>query len=437
MGPVELVQTARKAIEGIADEADFAVFLNMSLAAWEGIPEAEMEALGEKLFKHQIASQLHREAWQVLEAHRRKGHTLVLASSALRFQTGPMARELGIDHVLQTEIEIEDGKLTGRFAGTPLYGTGKSDAIEGLAQELGLDLDASFGYSNGREDVPMLELFGHAVAVEPDTDLEAEAEERDWPVLRCTAPGGRPGLGDVVRTAAFYGSFVAALNTAVGVGVVRRSRQALVDLSIGVGSDVALTAAGVEVDVIDGVEHLWSHRPAVFLFNHSSKMDAFVAMKLLREGFTGVAKADVKKVPLFGPIFMVAGVAFIDRSNSKEAIEALRPVVDKLRSGTSIVLSPEGTRSATPRMGPFKKGAFHIAMQAGVPIVPMLFRGVDQVQWRGAQAVRPGRVEVVVLPPVDTGDWQAETISDHRDDVREQMAAVLDDWPTERKALHA
>lgn len=430
MGPIDLARTMLKAREGIGDEADFAVFLNMSLAAWEGKTDGEMEELGNRLFKHQIASKLHRETYAILEAHRQMGHTLVLASSALRFQTEPMARELGMDHCLHTDVELDDeGRLTGRALGTPLYGSEKAAGLQRVAEAEGLDLERSFAYSNGREDIPFLAAVGHPVAIEPDAELNETAGLRGWPVLRCEKPPGRPGLTEVARTVGFYGGFFSSVGSAVGVGLARRSLQAGIDHAIGSGADLSLGLAGVEVVVIEGQEHLWSHRPAVFVFNHTSKIDPFIVFKIVREGFTGVAKAEAKKVPIFGALFQIAGVAFIDRANNKRAVDALAPVVEKLRSGTSIVVSPEGTRSATPRLGPFKKGPFHIAMQAGVPIVPMCFKGVDGVQWRGAQALRAGRVEVVVLPPVDTSTWTAATVEEHRDEVRDMMAAALDNWP--------
>jgi putative phosphoserine phosphatase/1-acylglycerol-3-phosphate O-acyltransferase len=435
MGPIDLASTLLTARRGIEGDEAFAAFLDGSLAAWAGTPEEEMERLGRRLFKEQIASKLHHEAYALLEAHRQMGHTLVLASSALRFQTQPMATELGVRHVLNTEVELdEDGRLTGRALGTPLYGAEKAAALVRLATEEGLDLDASFAYSNGREDVPFLEAAGHPVAIEPDAGLAAVAKDRGWPILACRKPPGRPGLADVVRTAAFYGGFFTALGTGIGAGLLHRSKETVLDLTFATGSDVSLALAGVHVDVVEGAEHLWSARPCIFLFNHSSKIDAFVAMKLLRQGFTGVAKKEAKDVPVFGPLFAYAGMAFVDRSDTMSARKALEPVVEKLRSGTSLVMSPEGTRSATPRLGTFKKGAFHMAMQAGVPIVPMLFRGVDRVQWRGAQAVRPGRIEVCVLPPVDTSRWVARRVGAHRDEVRELMVHKLDHWPRDPAA---
>ena len=96
-------------------------------------------------------------------------------------------------------------------------------------------------------------------------------------------------------------------------------------------------------------------------------------MKLLRGGFTGVAKAEAASIPLWGQMFSLAGVAFVERGNARQSKEALEPAVRKMRDeGWSLAIAPEGTRSPTPRLGPFKKGAFHIAMQAGVPMVPIV-----------------------------------------------------------------
>lgn len=434
LGPRELT-TLINALGEEFDDGTFGRFLNESLSHWAGLTDAELEALGAKLFRGGIASRLHREVYDIVEAHRRMGHTLVLVSSALRYQTDPVAQALQFDHALQTEVELDaDGRLTGRAVGAPMFGEQKARGLFDLAATEGCDLECSFGYSNGGEDVPMLEVVGYPCAVEPDEKLRRIAERRSWPVLRCMPTGTRPGVTDLVRTGAFYGGFTAAVGAGIGVGLLRRSNQAFVDVAIGVGADVSLAVAGVEVRVVQGAEHLWGPRPAVFVFNHSSKMDAFVAMKLLRENFTGVAKAEVKKVPMFGQLFQAVGMAFIERGNHQQSLEALAPVVEKLRGGTSIVLSPEGTRTPTPRLAPFKKGAFHMAMQAGVPMVPMLFRGVDQVQWRGAQVVRPGVIEVVVLPPVPTTGWSAETVADHRDEVRAMMLEVLSNWPS-REAI--
>jgi putative phosphoserine phosphatase/1-acylglycerol-3-phosphate O-acyltransferase len=391
-----------------------------------------MQELSEHLFKHEISGRLHPEVWRLAQAHRAMGHRVVLASSATRFQVAPMARELDADDVLCTPVEIVDGVVTGRTAGAVLWGEGKARAARALAGEHALDLGDCFAYSNGAEDVPFLEIAGHPVCVDPEDGLASVAGERGWPALRCEPRPSIPPVGNVARTVGFYSAMAAAGWAGLGVGLLRGSRRTLVDVTGGVGADLGLAVAGVDVDIVSGAEHLWSSRPCVFLFNHQSKLDTIVVMKLLREGFTGVAKKEAANVPGFGQLFRLAGVAFVDRANSSRARAALAPAVDKLRTeGLSLVMAPEGTRSSTPKLGPFKKGAFHIAMQAEVPVVPIVLRNVGEVMWRGAQTLRPGTIEVCVLPPVDTSAWQPKSAGDHANEVRELFVATLDNWPTD------
>lgn len=429
MTPGEIAEIAAVARAGIDDVASFEAFLGKSLGRMGGEDVAALHTLGKSLFKHEIAAKLRREAFEILEAHRRAGHTLVLASSALPFQTGPAAEALEFDHVIDTDVEEDaHGRLTGRIVGHAAWGEEKARrAVEVI--ELYGDTAAAFAYSNGGEDVPLLRAVGNATAIAPDVALRREAFRHGWPVVECADPAPRPSWRDAARTVGFYGAFAAAFGVAGGIGLLRHSREAFLDIAFGVGSDLSLAVAGVDVRVIRGSEHLWAHRPCVFVFNHTSKIDTIVVAKLLRQGFTGVAKAEAKNVPMFGQLFQLAGVALIDRSDVASARATMEPLLERMRSGTSVAISPEGTRTPTPRMAPFKKGPFHLAMQAGVPVVPIVFRGIDQVQWRGAQAVRPGIVEAVVLPPFDTSEWRAETVTQHRDAVREAMLAAQADWP--------
>lgn len=438
IGPIELARTLLMSAQGIESPEDFAAFLELSLGAWKGRPIEEIEELGNSLFKHDIASRLHPEAWALVRAHQAKGHTVALASSATRFQVEPMARELEVEHVLCTPVEVIDGIVTGRTSGPPLWAGGKARAVLELAETESIDLDASFAYSNGGEDIEFLDTVAHPVAVAPHKLLRAEAERRGWPILECASRGGTPGIKEVARTAGFYGAFAAAFGAGVGLSLLNRRRDTLLEITGGVGADVGLALAGIDVKVVRGHEHLWSARPCVFVFNHQSKLDPILVMKLLRGGFTGVAKKEAKNVPGFGQLFQLAGVAFVDRGNTEQAKQAMAPAVEKVRSGMSLVIAPEGTRSATPRLGRFKKGPFHIAMQAEVPMVPIVIRNAGEVMWRGAQTLRPGTVEVTVLPPVDTSSWTVETITDHVDDVRGMFLDTLADWPTgPRLELHA
>jgi WS/DGAT/MGAT family acyltransferase len=103
--------------------------------------------------------------------------------------------------------------------------------------------------------------------------------------------------------------------------------------------------------------------------------------------------------------------------------------VQKLRAGLSLAIAPEGTRSATPALGPFKKGAFHVAMQAGVPIVPIVIRNSGELMWRGASTLHSGTVQIAVLPPVPTAGWTLAELDEHVRQVRGQYLATLANWP--------
>jgi putative phosphoserine phosphatase/1-acylglycerol-3-phosphate O-acyltransferase len=426
IGPIELVKTLIMSLNGIHTTAEFEALLELSLGAWKGLPEESVETLSRKLFKEGIAQSLFPESWELVEAHRRMGHTLVLASSATRFQVEPMAEQLGIDHVLCTPLQVVDGVLTGKTAGPPLWSERKAQGLIALAQEHDLDLDRSFAYSNGTEDIPLLECVGYPAAVCPEDGLRRRAETEGWPVLECEPRGGRPGLMQMARTVGFYSSFAAAAGLGAGLGILNRSKETLLEITGGVGADVGLAAAGVEVDILSGQEYLWSARPAVFVFNHQSNIDPIIIMKLLRGGFTGVAKAEAKKIPGFGQFFQLAGVAFVERGNHKQAIDALEPAIAKVRDeGLSLVIAPEGTRSMTPRMNRFKKGAFHIAMQAGVPMVPIAIRHAGTVLPRGWQTIRGGRIEVVVLPPVATDDWTKANLGEQAAAVQAMIEAAM------------
>ena len=426
IGPRELARTVLAAARGVSSEEEFTAFLDMSLHAWADRPEEEIRELAERLFKHEIAGRLHHEMWRLAQTHASMGHTVVVASSATRFQVEPMARELGAKHALFTPVEAHDGILTGRRDGRPLWGEGKAEGVRALAAEHGLDLAASFAYSNGDEDIPFLSVAGHPVAVCPEAALREHAEERGWPILRCASRPATPGARALARTAAFYGGMAAGMWAGVGVGLLRRSRQALVEVGGDVGSELGLALAGIDVRILTGAEHLWSARPCVFLMNHQSKIDPIIATRLLRGGFTGVAKKETANVPGFGQFFRLAGVVFIDRGNTAQAKAALEPAVRKLREeGVSLLIAPEGTRSATPRLGRFKKGAFHIAIQAEVPVVPIVIHNASEVMWRGSQTLHGGTVDVTVLPPVDTSRWSAATIDEHVDEVRGMYLRAL------------
>lgn len=405
---------------------DVSALMEIAAEAARGRREEALIELGQRLFRERVAGTVYPEARAVVKAHQRKGHTVALASSATMFQTAPLAKDLGIEHVLCTKIEVEDGRLTGRVAGPVLWGRNKADAVAGFAAESGVKLPESYGYANGDEDVEFLETVGRPRPLNPAPGLARVAAERGWPVHRFD-PRGRPGIVPVIRTAAALGGVATTFGVGVGIGLLNRSRRTAMNLVATVGPEVALGLAGVDIDVT-GEEHLWSARPAVFVFNHQSSFDVIVMARLLRRDFTAVAKSELAHDPRFAPLAAMAGVAYIDRGNRSQSRAALAPILEKLRSGISLAIAPEGTRSATPTLGRFKKGAFHIAVQAGVPVVPVVIRNAGEIMWRASLVARPGTVDVAVLPPVPSEGLGPGDVEGLTERVRAMFEATLDRW---------
>lgn len=424
MPPLEMAQTLLGAVDYSLGRRGFSDFMTSASAGFRGLAEATLEELGDSVFVKHLAGSIYPESRALVKAHQARGHTVAILSSALRYQVAPLARDLGVEHVLCTQLEVEHGILTGGVVRPTCFGEGKATAMNGLADRVGLDLDESYFYTDSLDDLPALELVGRPRPLNPDERLERVSRARGWPVRRFHSRG-TPGLAELARTALVYGSLGPAALAGLAVGTVNRSRRDGMNLFGSFWADLALGLAGVEVRV-EGEEHLWSRRPAVFLFNHQSAMDMPLMLKLVRRDLTGVGKQELRWNPLFGPLLWLAGAALVDRGDTAKAIEALRPAVDALRHGTSLLVAPEGTRTPTPRLARFKKGAFHIAMQAGVPVVPVILRNAGDALPKHGIVVRPATVEVVVLPPIDTRDWTRETLDGEIEAIRTRYLEVLD-----------
>src|SRR5204863_9659181 len=119
------------------------------------------------------------------------------------------------------------------------------------------------------------------------------------------------------------------------------------------------------------------------------------------------------------------------RQGGADPRAALAPAVAKLAEGISVVIAPEGTRSLTPTLGEFKTGAFHLAREAGVPVVPIAIRNAGELMWRDSLTIKPGTVQVAVLPPIDVSAWPADQIRNKTREVQELFADTLAHWPGE------
>lgn len=424
LSPKDLLDSARATLSFTLGRMGFSSFVTATSAVYRGMKESVLEEAGRRAFDKYLATEIYPESRALVKAHQDMGHTVAIITSATRYQADPVAEELGIEHLLYTRLEVENGILTGRVVRPTCYGEGKAEAARSLTAKHNLDLEQSYFYSDSHEDLPLFELVGKPRPLNPTRRLAQIAKERQWPVRRFTSRG-TPTLGDIVRTGLIYGALAPSVGVGAAVGLLNRSKREAFNVMGSVWGDVASSAAGIDLRV-EGEQHLWEQRPAVFIFNHQSGLEMVLLLKMLRRDFTGIAKEELRHNPIFGPLFRAAGVVFVDRSNSAKAIQALGPAVEALKRGRSLVIAPEGTRSKTPTVGPFKKGAFHLAMQASVPIVPIVFRNVLDALPKGAAIVRPAMVEAVVLPPVSTSSWSLETLDDQIARIRGRYLEILE-----------
>ncbi|MCC7112419.1 MAG: 1-acyl-sn-glycerol-3-phosphate acyltransferase [Deltaproteobacteria bacterium] len=178
-----------------------------------------------------------------------------------------------------------------------------------------------------------------------------------------------------------------------------------------------------------------AERPAIYVANHASLIDIFLGAWLSPMNLCGVAKKEIIYYPFFGQFFWLAGHLRIDRGDRGKAVASLKALADIVKKNAlSIFIWPEGTRSKDGRLRPFKKGAFHLALSTGLPIVPMVITGSHKA-WE-ARSLRLSReqVDITFLPPIDTSGWTKETLDEHIREVEAVFAAAL---PEDQRPLAA
>ena len=395
---------------------NFAGLAAMGAQGVRGVEESTFIKVGEDVYHQHLAAEIYPEARALVAAHLAKGHTVAIISAATPYQVNPIARDLNIEHVMCTVMEVQDGKFTGKIVEPACWGEGKAHAAKELTKKYNLDLSKSFFYTYSAEDLPLLEIVGNPRPMNPDTKLSALAYQNDWTVYRLNQDE-RPGVSNIVRTGLALGSLIPAAINGVMSGAFNMSWKDGVNSMMATVGDLVVKMAGLQLSV-KGEEHLWSKRPAVFMLNHQSTVDMFVAAKLIRKDAVGIAKKELKNFPILGQLMTAAGVIFIDRQDKDKAIEAMKPAVEALQTGTSIIIFPEGTRSKSKKLGTFKKGAFHLAMEAGVPIIPIILRNAFDAMPSGSNVFRATAIEVKVLEPISTKRWKKETLNKNIEKVR-------------------
>ncbi len=196
-----------------------------------------------------------------------------------------------------------------------------------------------------------------------------------------------------------------------------------------------LWASGTPV-LIEGLEHLEVDRPQILVSNHASWYDVLVIGAAVPKHFRFVAKKELGRIPVFGLAWRLAGHISIDRSDRLSAIQTLARAGEVLRSDNSIVvIFPEGTRSPTGDLLPFKKGAFMLALGTGVEVVPAAVIGSRRVLAKGDWLVHAAPIILRIGSPIASGGYDETTREELVEAVRERVLELRDGVPTAAPAV--
>jgi len=216
-----------------------------------------------------------------------------------------------------------------------------------------------------------------------------------------------------------------AVIAAIPILLFTGSRRKAINFSTALWADMTCALIGLKVQ-ITGEEHLQHPRPAMFILNHQSNADGFLVAKLIRRDIAYLGKVELKSQPIRSRLMQFGGLILVDRNNPAAASNSMQALINAIRKdGRSAAIFPEGRRSHSTTLRPFKNGAFLIALRARVPIVPIVIHNSIDAQPRGETVYHPATVKIEVLPPVDTSKWKVRTLDQHMSDLVDQFRDIL------------
>jgi len=186
-----------------------------------------------------------------------------------------------------------------------------------------------------------------------------------------------------------------------------------------------LWSCRVQVET-EGLEYIQRDQPYVVMSNHQSLFDIAVLADTLPLTWRFVAKRELTRIPFFGWGMLAAGHVVIDRQDNERSVRSLKLAAERVRSGTSVIIFPEGTRSPDGALRRFKSGGFHLAIEAGVPILPATVSGSRRITPRKSLRVESGLIRVRYGKPIPTAGLTSDDRERLKEQVRQAIAAGYD-----------
>lgn len=190
------------------------------------------------------------------------------------------------------------------------------------------------------------------------------------------------------------------------------------------GAKTWLAACGAKVKVT-GLEHLDGETSYVFASNHRSYLDTAALFRYAGKRMGLVAKKELLKAPVLGQGMGFVNVIAIDRTNPDRALQSMQKARDVMNNGYSFGVFVEGTRAMPGELLPFKKGAFHLALQTGAPVVPVAIKNTDWMMGKRTGVAYSGEIEMVLMPPISTKGKIADDVMELLSKTREAIASEL------------
>jgi len=181
-----------------------------------------------------------------------------------------------------------------------------------------------------------------------------------------------------------------------------------------------LWVSGIRVSVT-GLEHIDLHQPHIYMTNHQSYFDIFALLAYLPVDFKFIMKQELMRIPILGFSMRRVGYIGIEREDPRQAVQSIKEAAQKIKTGSSVLIFPEGTRSLNGRLQPFKRGGFNLALRSGCDIVPIRITGSHRIVPKGSLKINKGSFSMHIGAPIPVKGYKRDRVTQLMDRVRATM----------------